>query len=83
MKNITGEIAIRTFFGGNTKNLEVNGRSVNQEITYLFLDAFEWVLNTLFLIKVALVGYERACKWFVFPHELKIWGRYEKIANMA
>jgi len=49
MKNITGEVAIRGFFGSATKNEKIyNNKTINQEITWLFLDCFEWTVSTFF-----------------------------------
>jgi len=36
MKEITGEVAVRSFFGDSTKNKTMSYKSMNQEITYLF-----------------------------------------------
>jgi len=32
MQNITGEIALRGFFGSSTKNIEIEKKPFNQEI---------------------------------------------------
>jgi len=33
MQNITGEVAVRSFFGGGFKNMKVQGKTVNEEIS--------------------------------------------------
>jgi len=40
MKRITGEVAVRSFFGENFKNISIKGKLINNEITDIFTEGF-------------------------------------------
>lgn len=76
MKNITGEISIRSFFGGNCRSKKIGDKTINQEITFIFQEAFNSASSVYGALKVELFGWDLATKHYWSPTERNFYKRY-------
>jgi len=56
MKRITGEIALRSFFGSRFSNKKIGEKYMNNEIADIFSDVFKYSISTVFFIKAGFLG---------------------------